>query len=604
MEFLLAPFESPKGKIRVTDQNIDFTICSYTDTCDTIPNDLSNLLKKENMTIKMMDFTSGNRPDPKLIEQNIAESKFVIFIISKDSLKQPGFVFAMESVILYQSVNPILLYCLDNFFLPSYQDQPDTVRILFEPCNLIYYFNEYANDAAKDILKKFKQLKENIPINNEHFDNSRIFLSYRLLTGKVIASKLYEVLNADYKVSMDNEESFSLEELEKNVQTTNTFILILSSGVFESNWIIKALRFALKYKKQILIVRDYTFNIQEKWKENLSDLKEIVFSCPKVTWISEYSSQCIENLKSLIGPSDSSLLQMNSWVKQHKIEEKLKEKDLSPDWDLPEWGGSILVLLKGLQMCYQFPIEKILDLTLVENSNLKESDWKMLGTLKSLTKLALQCVNIQDEDLKYLPNSILRLALLGLSITDTGLEYVSQTFQNLQMIMIDECSSVSKGLSHLSKCKDLRYLRVVKSQAAPRSDEWLNDLTTNCTKLAYYEDDGTSQSDAGLKYLSRCKSLRVLYIPRYGTISKKITDSGIKLLSQNCPLLEVVDLKGYVLTPKSIEYLSKGCPKIANLRITPNDEDLVEPYQSLQPLFPKLTRQDYYYEKPPSYWLS
>jgi hypothetical protein len=63
-------------------------------------------------------------------------------------------------------------------------------------------------------------------------------------------------------------------------------------------------------------------------------------------------------------------------------------------------------------------------------------------------------------------------------------------------------------------------------------------------------------------------------------------------------------LIGYVLGKKAVEYLSSGCPKIANLRITPNDENLEEPFTSLQPYFPKLTREDYYYEKPPTFWMS
>ncbi len=176
-------------------------------------------------------------------------------------------------------------------------------------------------------------------------------------------------------------------------------------------------------------------------------------------------------------------------------------------------------------MVYQFPLDKILEVTLVENQNYTDSDWKTLAALTSLKKISFMGVKMNDSNLNHVPRSITQIALLGVAISDVGIQFISENFDKLELINCDECASIGKGLVHLSKCKDLKYLRAVKCQASPRNDEWLNELTSKCSKLVYFEDDCTEMSDNGLKYLSRCKGLRVLYIPHIGSVSKKLEEN-------------------------------------------------------------------------------
>jgi hypothetical protein len=106
-----------------------------------------------------------------------------------------------------------------------------------------------------------------------------LFLSHRRLTAQVIAGRLYEGLKGSHKIFLDSEAKFkvkavlyvltfwqlhSLEELVNRSSTTiiipaltylliDIFVCILSDGYLESEWCLKELKAAYKYKKKVIL---------------------------------------------------------------------------------------------------------------------------------------------------------------------------------------------------------------------------------------------------------------------------------------------------------------------------------------------------------------
>ena len=159
---------------------------------------------------------------------------------------------------------------------------------------------------VQTLTSHFNQEPENI--------KTRIFLSHRRLTAQAIAGRLYEGLKNDYKCFLDSETQFKIHDLETIVHNTSlfffppfflifsdVFIFILSGGILDSQWCIKELRSAIQSKKDILVIRDNSYQLPELFPVSLMDIEDIIRNAKTLTWMAEYNTNCIEKIKGVSG---------------------------------------------------------------------------------------------------------------------------------------------------------------------------------------------------------------------------------------------------------------------------------------------------------------
>lgn len=102
--------------------------------------------------------------------------------------------------------------------------------------------------------------------------NTESHASHKRSTGQGIAGRLYEGLKSDYHIFLDSEAKFKIHNLKQIVSQTvptdfgccdlkETFVFILSSGILLSKWCLEELQTAMALNKQIIIVRDLSYNL-------------------------------------------------------------------------------------------------------------------------------------------------------------------------------------------------------------------------------------------------------------------------------------------------------------------------------------------------------
>ena len=176
----------------------------------------------------------------------------------------------------------------------------------------------------------------------------------------MIAGRLYEGLaGAGYNVFLDSEAKFKLHDLEKIVAQTDVFVLILSAGVFDSQWCLQGkkinvslfftnsqeIRSAISHKRDTVIIRDYTYEIPKEFPPEMKDIETLILTTPIITWMAEFNSPCVDILeKKYLGAPNKVIDRIHMWYTASKKQEIEQEKYLN----LAGWGGSsISMFLSG-----------------------------------------------------------------------------------------------------------------------------------------------------------------------------------------------------------------------------------------------------------------
>ncbi len=124
-----------------------------------------------------------------------------------------------------------------------------------------------------------------------------------------------------------SEAEFDIHDLEKIVQNTDSVIFILTVGILESEWCIKELRSAIRYQKQIIIIRELSFKIPSPLPPKLQDLEPVFRESPMFTWIAEYHHNCVNKMKeTVLGPPDALVEKLKIWMKKNNVEKGEKDQ--------------------------------------------------------------------------------------------------------------------------------------------------------------------------------------------------------------------------------------------------------------------------------------
>ena len=150
--------------------------------------------------------------------------------------------------------------------LPSFMEMPNTTAATH---------TRIANDVINELNEQvFGRLLSSVPGGlKNHF-----FISHFQATGGDVAKSLHYDLKERGLSSWydNNEENLTQQGMEEGVKNSACFLLLLTSGVLTREWVLKEFRWALQYKKPILLVfeqdnrmegRHWDFSQTSNWKD-------------------------------------------------------------------------------------------------------------------------------------------------------------------------------------------------------------------------------------------------------------------------------------------------------------------------------------------------
>jgi hypothetical protein len=149
--------------------------------------------------------------------------------------------------------------------------------------------------------------------------------------------------------------------------------------------------------------------------------------------------------------------------------------------------------------------------------------------------------------------SLKKIKLQGLRIDDDFLEYLAD-LPNLESIHLVQSFVHDKGIQHLSRLKNLRELNLsFNTYITDRGIRYLGRLTNLEELRISYSPKLTGAGLAGLRRLRKLRNLDLEW--------SNITDDGVRALAAH-PGMESLSLIGCPITDQSLEY----CKSMTNLR--------------------------------------
>jgi hypothetical protein len=127
-------------------------------------------------------------------------------------------------------------------------------------------------------------------------------------------------------------------------------LFVLSAGILESEWCLKELRSAIKNKKKLVIVRQYTYKLPNPLPPHVADLENFFTKTPTFTWIAEYHNHCVAKLKSTcLGPPDAVIDQLKVYVKKNGLESDIQNGVIAhrKEISIPDWNGTLNSFFHG-----------------------------------------------------------------------------------------------------------------------------------------------------------------------------------------------------------------------------------------------------------------
>jgi hypothetical protein len=196
---------------------------------------LSKEFTARGLSFKILESISGDPIDPVSIEQSVVDSKMVLFLLSKNALRDPRFVFTVEAALPYNHIRRLCVHDATTCFFPSPSEQPQSLQnggVFVEKAvtyltGLSYLFPiltwiDYSDTVANEIITIFEEFKKKLEsgevIEDDHDHHSepvedlhtRVFLSHRRLTAQGMTGRIYEGLKGDYAVFLDSEAKFKI----------------------------------------------------------------------------------------------------------------------------------------------------------------------------------------------------------------------------------------------------------------------------------------------------------------------------------------------------------------------------------------------------------
>ncbi|XAR49162.1 hypothetical protein NMG60_11032256 [Bertholletia excelsa] len=232
----------------------------------------------------------------------------------------------------------------------------------------------------------------------------------------------------------------------------------------------------------------------------------------------------------------------------------------------------------------------------VDGAQVSDSCFNIISrNCKMLVELGLsKCKGVTDLGLIQLSSSCPNIEILNLTccdaITDVAISAVADSCRKLWCLQLESCNLLTEkslfslgsyclllkdldltdclgvndtGLSHLSKCSGLLYLKL--GLCTNISDKGLSFVASNCSKICeldLYRCPGIGND--GLAALSTgCKKLEKLNL----SYCSKITDRGLQYLGQLKELLDL-ELRGLIhIRDTGLAAIAAGCKRLSELDV-------------------------------------
>jgi len=307
--------------------------------------------------------------------------------------------------------------------------------------------------------------------NNKESIKTHCFLSHKRTTAQVIAGRLYEGLKDDYKPFLDSEAKFKIHDLEKIVQETDLFVLILSAGYLDSYWCVQELRAALKFKKPVLVVRDITYKLPDisAFPQAVRDIADVFYKSPTIVWVAEYNTPCLNVIKKkYLGPPDNTVTEFKEWWEKNSTEllKDMKEDgylDLS-DYPFEENDCTVIDVVEGFAATQKDLNPTIKGLRLAGCVIDEDEDVVALSSMPQLEKLDLNSCELGGS-IKLVGRFLPKLKALSLrytDITDMMFSAMLKKFECLEELDIGYCFLLTPAyvLDKLTNVKTLKTLKI------------------------------------------------------------------------------------------------------------------------------------------------
>lgn len=139
-----------------------------------------------------------------------------------------------------------------------------------------------------EVIEEIESIYLNSFINEIHDYN--LFISHKQENGGSIALTIKLLLlekNPNLKIFLDIDDLDNIHNLEENIKNSDNVLLLITDGIFERHYVIKELRAAIKYNKNIIVLweKDGCKNFPKK-EQIPEDLKTIL-DIKAIHWISE-----------------------------------------------------------------------------------------------------------------------------------------------------------------------------------------------------------------------------------------------------------------------------------------------------------------------------
>lgn len=180
---------------------------------------------------------------------------------------------------------------------------------------------------------------------------------------------------------------------------------------------------------------------------------------------------------------------------------------------------------------------------------------------EAITALYFEESTIIDEDIEFLTKNCPNLETLNLKhqkqVTDQSLVYLQNNCKNLQTLYLSNCSLTFGGLvSFAQNLPKMRHFEFLDSNIDNRiSDEEFGTLVKAWPMLETLFINGNKVTDDGIKVLSEsCPNLRMLEMKE----ATEITDVGLEFLAEKCQHITAFSLShNRILTSKCIQIAQK-----------------------------------------------
>lgn len=180
----------------------------------------------------------------------------------------------------------------------------------------------------------------------------------------------------------------------------------------------------------------------------------------------------------------------------------------------------------------------------------------------------MKLIDINDEVLKYV--NVQSLDISSREITEMGLNHLKEKCSMLQHLDIAAVDiDMDRGIQIISSFQFLSFLDIGSQKGIGITDVGIAILSESCPMLQHLILTACEEvTDIGMEMLSRgCTMLRTLDITRL----VNVTDKGMEFLSKGCIHLQSLDLERcWRLNDDSITFLSQNCTMLQDLTLNSN----------------------------------